>query len=260
MKSFIFLFCFIFLFNTTLKAQEKKDTLFFSFDKNYTILSDNSSLTYPDWIERTNEQMIQTKTNGYVSFGSTNSSVKNLKPKKILSIKEHIENRKFYFDGKYNKIIDNIKLKRFLTDKYVIFFVKENAYLEVKDLDYISYYPRRDKNWDIIQNPIKDTLFFKLDKEYVYQNELFPGEYFIKENGTDGSFFLKEVKKEENLKQKNSLNLKEFIQSSLMYNKHNKVFNTNDLCQYLSNYIIFLLAKNDNEIQYIEVRAGYAIE
>jgi hypothetical protein len=31
--------------------------------------------------------------------------------KKILSIKDYIENRKFYLDGKYNRIIDEWKLK-----------------------------------------------------------------------------------------------------------------------------------------------------
>ncbi len=249
------------LFSIFIKAQEKtKDTLFFSFDKNYTILSENDSSNYSDWIERTEEQMNQTKTNGFISFKTSDSPVKNLKPTKVLSIKEYVENRKFYFDGKFNKIVDNIKLKRFLTDKHIIYFVKENECLEAKELEYISYYPRRDKDWNVIQNPVKDTLFFEMDKKYVYQNKLFPREYFLREKGTDGVFFLEEIKKQENLKQKNILNLEKFIQSSSMYNKDKKVFNTNQLCQYLSNYILFLSMKDDNNSQYVEVKAGYAVE
>jgi hypothetical protein len=36
---------------------------------------------------------------------------KRAKAKKILSIKDYIENRKFYCDGKHNQIIDKWKLK-----------------------------------------------------------------------------------------------------------------------------------------------------
>jgi hypothetical protein len=38
---------------------------------------------------------------------------KGLNQKKILSIKDYIENRKFYCDGKHNQIIDKWKLKEF---------------------------------------------------------------------------------------------------------------------------------------------------
>lgn len=260
MKNFILLAFSMFFFAFISKAQEKKDTLFFSFDKHYTILSNNTSWSYSDWIKITKEQMDQTKTNGYVVV-SHGSPVKDLKPKKVLSIKEYIESRKFYFDGKYNNIVDKRKLKNILTDKYIIFFVKENEYIEAKNLEYVSFYPRRDKDWYVIQNPIKDTLFFKIDNnKYVYEDKLFPEEYFVREKSTEGGFFLKEIKKYGDLKKKDILNLKEFIQSSEMYNKRNKMFNTHELSEYLSNYVVFLLKKENNETRYIEVLPGYAVE
>jgi hypothetical protein len=61
---------------------------------------------------------------------------KRAKAKKILSIKDYIENRKFYCDGKHNQIIDKWKLKEFLIDKYVIFFVNGNEFIQPRHLEY----------------------------------------------------------------------------------------------------------------------------
>jgi hypothetical protein len=104
-----------FFFITVLKAQErKKDTLFFSVDKYYTyhhLLSSNlSGRTYPESIEFETEQRKHTKTNGYIFFCRWWLFNKRTKAEKILSIKDYIENRKFYLDGKYNRI-DEWKLK-----------------------------------------------------------------------------------------------------------------------------------------------------
>jgi hypothetical protein len=85
---------------------------------------------------------------------------KGLKPKKILSIKDYIENRKFYCDGKHNQIIDKWKLKEFFIDKYVIFFVNGNEFIQPRHLEYNSYPIGKGEN--AVNNKVKDTLFFKL--------------------------------------------------------------------------------------------------
>lgn len=258
---YILFFCFACFLSFSQKAQIKKDTLFFSFDKYYTILSDNGTSDYLNWIKETNEQMSHTKTNGYVYVNSHSAPVKNLQPKKVLPIKEYLENRNFYFDGKYNRIVENSKVKRFLTDKYFIFLVRGNDFIEAKNLEYASYYPRRDKDWNVVENHVKDTLFFKLDTSYIYKSEHFPGQYFLREKENEGSFFLEEVKTHKNLRLDNNiLDLKNFIRSSSLYNKSTKQFNVYRLCTYLYEYKIILVGTKENEVQYIEVSAGQAIE
>ncbi|MDR7208693.1 hypothetical protein [Flavobacterium piscis] len=264
MKTHVLFFAFMLFTICSLQAQTEKDTLFFSIDKYYTIsptiIPNFGNKSYSDWIAATKEQMEHTKTNGYIFFIGNGYLIKDLKPKKIISIKDYIENRKFYLEGKYNKIIDKRKLKDSLVDKYTIFFVNGDEYIEPRDLEYNSYYPRRDKNWNFVSNNIKDTLYFKFDNEYVYKQKEFPDEYFLREESSEGGFFLKEIKKTVNLKPEKVLNFKDFIQSSKMYYKHNKMFNTHELAEYLSNYVVFLLIKENKEIQYIEVSPGYAIE
>jgi hypothetical protein len=149
MKIHISLLILSFFSITILTAQKKnKDTLFFNIDKYYiispTIIPNLSNQTYSERLEREKQQMNHTKTNGYIFFVGDGFLTKGLKPKKILSIKDYIENRKFYLDGKYNQIIDKWKLKDSLTDKYILYFVNGDEFIRPRDLVYFSYYPIRE--------------------------------------------------------------------------------------------------------------------
>lgn len=262
MKTYIIIISFFFFLSSLIAQKKEKDTLFFRIDKYYTIsptITPNLNYkTYSDWIEVTKEQMDHTKTNGYISFIGDGYLTKNLKPKKILSIKEYIENRKFYFDGKYNQIIDKWKLKDSLTDKYIIYFVKGDEFIQPRILEYDSYYPRRDKDWNVVQNKVKDTLFFKLDNEYVYQSENISEEYFIKDAIGNERLFFKKIETLKTLRPKKLLNLKEFVQSSRFYNKDKQQkLRDNDLADFLSNYIVFFV--NENKREFIHVNSGMVV-
>jgi hypothetical protein len=260
MKIYI-LSVFYFFFVSKIFSQ-KKDTLYFGIDKYYTISPTiNSNLEnepYPEWIKTTNEYMKQTKTNGYIFFIGDDYLTKNLKPKKVLSIKKYIENRKFYFDGKYNQIVDEKKVKDSLIDKYVIYFVNGDKFIKPLQLNYVSYYPRRDKDWNVVENKIQDTLYFKLDNEYIYQSTTDPEWYLIKgSNGNQHIFFQKEGI-ERGLTINKLIDFKEFVQSQRFCSKYKKQkLNEPALADFLSNYVVYFVKVTENE--FIKVSAGEVV-
>ena len=175
---------------------------------------------------------------------------KGLKPKKILSIKDYIENRNFYFDGKYNRIIDKWKLKDSLTDKYIIYFVNGNEFIQPRYLEYHSYYPIG-KGENTITNKIKDTLFFKLDNDYVYESTITPGSYLIKDSKGSEIILFEKVKTIFGLKPKKVLHLKEFLRHSKFFDENKFVkLDYFGLTQYLNSYEVFLI-KHSNEYLHV---------
>ena len=250
MKTHILVILSLFFLNP-LKAQEKsKDTLFFNMDKYYTIsptiIPNLSKQTYPERMVIEKQQMNHTKTNGYIFFVGNGFLTKGLKPKKILSIKNYIENRKFYFDGKYNRIIDKWKIKDSLTDKYIIYFVNGNEFIQPRYLEYHSYYPIG-KGENAITNKIKDTLFFKLDNDYVYESKFTPGSYLIEDSKGSEIIFFEKMKTIFGLNPKKVLHLKEFVRHSKFFDENKFVkLDYFGLNQYLNNYEVFLI-KNNNE-------------
>lgn len=249
---------------------QKKDTLYFSIDKYYTISPTiNSNLgkeTYLEWIKMTNKYMNRTKTNGYIFFIGDDYLTKNLKPKKVLSIKEYIENRKFYYDGKYNQIVDQKKLQDSLTDKNVIYFVNGDEFIKSLQLNYNSYYPRRDKDWNVIKNKIKDTLYFKLDNEYIYQSTIYPEWYLIKDSNKNQHIFFQKEGLDKVSTINKLINFKEFVQSERFYSKYKKQkLNETALVLFLSNYVVYFVKvndndnDNDNDNEFIKVSVGEVV-
>jgi hypothetical protein len=255
MKTNISFFSILIMYSTTLLAQ-KKDSLFFAIDKYYTIsptiTTNLNNQTRSELIQAQKKQRTYTKTNGYVYFIGDGILIKGLKPKKILSLKDYIENRKFYYDGKYNQIVDKWKLEDYLTDKYEIFFVNGKEFIQPRYLEYISYYRE-----GLISKPIKDTLCFTLDQNYIYQSKHNNDIYLFKEAE---ELYFKKVAQIGALKPNKILNFESYIHSSKFYDKTKKRINDFNLTVYLGNYIIFLINKKDEEIEYIEVSPVYAIE
>lgn len=124
MKSLGFLFSFIFLFSTTLKAQEKKDTLFFKYDNKYI----NTYAEIP------NHFYLDDSSGGsHGSFFFGKGEVENnLNPKSILSLKKYVRSSVFY--DKTKKLNDE-KIADFFSN-YVVFLVRiideKVEYIQVK--------------------------------------------------------------------------------------------------------------------------------
>ena len=114
------------LFASMLKAQEeKKDTLYFNYDKDY--LSEFDVLPNEIHLEDAGSDH-----SGTFFFQATDTLF-HLNPKKVLCLKEFVRSSKFYNKHKTKKL-DDYRLAVFL-DSYQIFLVKENEnkkyYLDV---------------------------------------------------------------------------------------------------------------------------------
>lgn len=196
-----------------------------------------------------------TNTNGYIYF-IKDRILNDLNPNQILSVKEYIERKEFYFQGKYNKIVDKWKLKSLLLDKYIIFLVKDNKYIKPKYLSYNSYYPIG-KGDNAIINKIKDTLFFKFDENYLLQAKDGSDDLFLVDSNSDGTFYFERQETTYDLKVETKLDLKNFIQSSRFFRKdYIRKLLDYDLSEYLENYVIFLI----NENKFIKVKPRFEIE
>ena len=245
---------------------QNKDTLFFAIDSNYTIsptvTANMHNLTYSKYVEKIKKQKELTQTNGYIYFIGNGISMKGLRPKKIHSIKEYIENRKFYYDGKYNEIINKWKLQDSLTNKFIILFVNGEEFIQPRILEYKSYFPIIEKENRIFNNN-KDTLFFKLENETLYESKheakkIYLNRYHYK---GDEVFYFKKNKEIKNIKIKKTKSFNKIVKSSQFYSKHNKMnLNVYGLIEYLSNYVIILVNSNNKKTEYIQVVSGFEIE
>jgi len=234
----------LFFLSTNIFSQKtKKDSIYFFFDENYTI---NSSITnkliYPKYKEMIKSKIDLTNTNGYIHFFEE-EQITGVIPKKILKIKDYIENDAFYFDGKYNKIVDNWKVKKYLLDKYTIFLVKKNQIIKLKSLTYSSFYPLKRKN-KYIDKRKKDTLVFKFDPFLLKKTKSKTSDYFIlKNNNRESTFGFIKYKEYKTIKIKKTISLKKYLLTSRYYNKKNNKIYKSELAMYLTNYIIFIKTK-----------------
>jgi hypothetical protein len=263
MKKIIIVIASLF-FLLSVNAQETiKDTLYFRMDENYIASPTITPVplkpkTFLEILKRDKKRAEHTNTAGYVFFIGNGYLYEGSKPKEILSLKNYIENRDFYFDGDYNKRVDNGKLKEKLLDKYVVLFVNENYFIQPRYLTYKTYHSEID-----IQKKFeaKDTLYFNFSDSYLKSNEGTPNLYSLNEKIDEGDFFFEKLGNKNLLEPKKILCLKEYLHSSRYYDNHKKMISNFDLSQYFQNYIIyFVIKENDGSIEYIEVRANSAIE
>lgn len=269
MKKLIIIILITFFIFISVNAQEKaKDTLYFSVDKYYTIsptITPNlHKQKYSEWITATNEQINHTNTNGYIYFVGNGFLTSTLRPKKILSIKQYIENRKFYFDGKHNNLVDNYKLQDSLFNKYVIYFVKDKEFIQPRHLEYKSYFPRRNEisDWIINSNEKKDTLYFNLDNTNLYTSKFDKTAFLIKNGGNEGSgmLYFQRIENQIPLNHPIVLDFEKYIRQSKFFNKNDKTLDTRNLGSFLSNYVLFIVDKKKDNYDYIQVKTMFVIE
>lgn len=113
----------------------KKDSLFFSFDKDYIFFSnDNFDRNY--FFQFKNEKFVTsafgkiTNENLFYFVQIDNKTIKS-NSRRAIDLKEYISKNKKIFIEKSAKKLDSYKMMRFF-DKYAIFFLVENKYILVK--------------------------------------------------------------------------------------------------------------------------------
>lgn len=234
-----------------------KDTLFFWYDKTYTIEGGKSEGV--PWIKFAEERMVdmsRLETNGYVYFVK-DTILYDLRPKEILSFKDYLENRRFYFDGKYNTIVDPWKMKNLLLKEYFIFIVKDKGFIKPHFIGYNSYYPVG-KGEDAIDPRLKDTIYFKLDSGYLKKRFEDGNKYFFQDTYSDQMFYFRENGLFKDLKPEKIESFFEYLRfPKLRYG--NSIYGSLDdyrLWEHFKNYIIFLVGDDC----FIKVDPGWEIE
>lgn len=111
------------------------------------------------------------------------------------------------------------------------------------------------------QEKQKDTLFFKYDDKYINTYKEIPSHFYLDDSsgGNNRSFFFKEGEVKNNLHPKKILSLKNFVHSSDFYDKKKKL-KDEKIAAFFSKYVIFLVKKNNQKIEYIQVVPGFEIE
>ncbi|MCZ8229975.1 hypothetical protein [Flavobacterium sp.] len=273
MKKIILIKMLIVVIISTMQAQEKpKDTLFFALEKNYTIsptlIPNMGRLRNPDLIPATEDELKNTNTLGYIYFIGNGYLNTGLKPKKILSIKDYIENKKFYMEGKYNNVVDIYKLNDSLFGKYTILFVNGKEFIEPRHIEYKKYHTNRDTLGNRIPHPLtkKDTLFFNFDEKYIIPSKHDKGKYSLNgENclgGTAFSFDLEFKEFKESFKPEIILDLKKYIHTSRFYDSKNKSPECFSLAYFMDNYVLIFVQKKDGKVAFLKtkVEAYHTIE
>jgi hypothetical protein len=107
------------------------------------------------------------------------------------------------------------------------------------------------------QSIVKDTLFFKFDKNYILQSKNGSGNFILVDSNSDGTFYFERQETIYNLNPKKVKCLKKFIRNSEFYRKdYHRKLEDYSLDEYFRNYIIFLVHKNE----FIHVESRFEID
>lgn len=100
-------------------------------------------------------------------------------------------------------------MKDSLTNKYIIYFVNGDEFIQPRYLEYQSYYPLCDENWNVVNNKVTDTLFFKFGTTYINTNVNIPNRFYLNDSSgsSNGSFFFEKGLRASNLKPEKVLSL-----------------------------------------------------
>jgi len=241
----------LFVSSTLFGQVQKKDTLYFNYDVHYILFSNNyENYSYKEFEQKVTENIKWTGTEGYFLFKKSDT-IYNLQPNKVHSLKGYVEQRKFYYPGKYSRTVNNTLLNNELFNKHIIFIVdNNNRFIKIRQNPYghyyNSFYPIKFSSEKLIQKPLRDTIFLKYDEEILSRKKN-PNEnefYYLIDGFASKSELTYFAEKEvyQKLQPKNIKNLQEIINKIKKDNNKNKVRNS-DLQNYFSNagYVIFIV-------------------
>lgn len=106
----------------------------------------------------------------------------------------------------------------------------------------------------------KDTLFFKLDEQYIIRGTINTARYYLKENIYEGDLSFKEIRTLRDASSKEEICLKKYIRSTDSYAKDKEILDGYKLWTILETYTLFFVTENKGIKTYIEVQPYYEIE
>jgi hypothetical protein len=104
------------------------------------------------------------------------------------------------------------------------------------------------------QEIVKDTLFFKIDNSYLFEDKNNPKTFLIKDANRIEEIYFKENVVIKNLKPMKVLDLKYFIRNSKFYNRYgNNELSNHSLTNFLYEHEIFLVRESEKTTDFINV-------
>ncbi|MEA1784560.1 hypothetical protein U1E44_00510 [Arenibacter sp. GZD96] len=109
----------------------------------------------------------------------------------------------------------------------------------------------------------RDTLYFNLEGEYIYESIYVPNTFLLMDSNDIGSgtFFFEKEESVYGLSPKKPISLKKYVRSSNFYDKRKgrKLYDEG-LFHHFEQFVIFLVLDIDGTKEYIRVAPGWAIE
>lgn len=110
------------------------------------------------------------------------------------------------------------------------------------------------------QKEKKDTLYFKIDNSYLFENKNIPKTFFIEDRNGHTEFCFQEAEISSNLKPTEVLDLKYFIRNSKFFINQGKItLDIKGLLDFMKNYKIILIRESDEKTEYIKVDISIVI-
>lgn len=263
---FIFIIVFFFTYGAYMQS-EKKDSIYFQYDKNYILFYENLDFSnYKIFESNVIKNISKTGTEGYFLFKAIDT-LYDLKPKQIFDLKDYVEKREFYYAGEHSQTVNKDFLKEKIFNKYKVFIVNNDSFITIRQHPfenfYNSYYPIKYHDKNKYPKPLKDTLFIKYDKKYlirkVHPNEGYTYYYFKLSRGTDDVFFFAENRKYLKKTKSNITSIEKiFVENNLI--RKSKIDNhefprDEELYDFFSRKIIYLVKRDS----IIELESKYVI-
>ncbi|BDU24963.1 hypothetical protein [Flavobacterium sp. GSB-24] len=106
----------------------------------------------------------------------------------------------------------------------------------------------------------RDTLYFKIDNFYLFENKNIPKTFFIKDRNGHTEFCFQEAEILFDLKPMEVLDLKYFIRNSKFFINQGKIsLDIKGLMDFMKNYKIILIRESDDKTYYIKVNISIVI-
>jgi hypothetical protein len=106
----------------------------------------------------------------------------------------------------------------------------------------------------------KDTLYFKIDNSYLFENKNIPKTFFIEDGNGHTEFCFQEAEILFDLKPIRVLDLKYFIRNSKFFiNQEKTALDIKGLIDFMKNYEIILIRESDKKTEYIKVNVSIMI-
>ncbi|TDQ29083.1 hypothetical protein [Zeaxanthinibacter enoshimensis] len=225
-----------------------KDTLFLNYEPNYVVDGDQTAINSDKYLTVFYDSISKHNPfNGFLEikkatvFLLIDSKIEGIDPSTL------IEQDSMYLVGEYNSIISIGKLRRKLTEKYQLVFIRDNQLIIPKEVRYKQFKSSGNGNL-FSKKPIhRDTLVLSLHDDSLEDSDHASlGELFLRNYGNNGQLSFIPTEEAINLN-KEPVNLMCWLQDRQKDQSLPPYKDATSAFEVLNDYLVFMYdAENDN--------------